>query len=513
MAGILGGSVVVAFGYLAGMGMSALRAIIMFLLMTISQMLGRSYDTATALAVAGISMLYENPGLIHYAGFVLSFAAVLGASVVNKIISGLNNRGRKGISAKLSQGLWMSIAIQLTTWPILAYYYYEISVYSVFLNVIMLPFLGLIIMSGMMAGIIGLYCIPGAKLIAIPAGVILKLYYNLGMWAQKLPGANLIVGKPTIGRIAMYYSLFFGILFLMYMWKRSMQNVAMILLVGIIVWPTPHPFEIDILDVGQGDGTYLCTSNGTGVFIDGGSTDTYQVGEYRILPFLKCKGVRKIDWWFISHADEDHISGFLEILESGYRVEHLVLSAYMPRDEAYEQICIAARKNHTELVFMKAGDRLKIGEATFSCLFPYVEQRNTLENKLKNPIKIVDTVDRNASSLTLLYEDTDFRGIFAGDLAEEQEKWIIRNYELPSVMLYKANHHGSKYSSGKEWLEELQPKVTTISCGAGNTYGHPGKEALERIQEAGSKCYLTMEAGQIRICKMQNQKMHVETFL
>ena len=76
-----------------------------------------------------------------------------------------------------------------------------------------------------------------------------------------------------------------------------------------LLFPQKKSFEIDFLDVGQGDGIYLCTGGGTSMFIDGGSTDVKQVGKYRILPFLKAKGVSEISYWFVSHTDTDHVSG------------------------------------------------------------------------------------------------------------------------------------------------------------------------------------------------------------
>ncbi len=85
-------------------------------------------------------------------------------------------------------------------------------------------------------------------------------------------------------------------------------------------------FEIDILDVGQGDGTFIQYTDGTAVFIDGGSTSKDKIGKYTIIPFLKAKGISEISYWFVSHADEDHINGLYELMEAGYKIDNLAVS-------------------------------------------------------------------------------------------------------------------------------------------------------------------------------------------
>ena len=86
-------------------------------------------------------------------------------------------------------------------------------------------------------------------------------------------------------------------------------------------------WRVTYFDVGQGDATYISDGEGTSIFIDGGSTTEKEVGKYRILPFLKAKGVRQIDYWFVSHCDEDHYSGLLEAIESGYKIENIIFSS------------------------------------------------------------------------------------------------------------------------------------------------------------------------------------------
>ena len=125
---------------------------------------------------------------------------------------------------------------------------------------------------------------------------------------------------------------------------------------------------VTVLDVGQGDGMYLHTKEGTNFFFDGGSTDVSKVGTYRMLPFLKAKGVKKIDYWIVSHTDADHISGLKEILQAEYEINHIVFSKYVLNDEAYQELLALAQTYGTEILKMDCGDTLTDGEAGLRCI-------------------------------------------------------------------------------------------------------------------------------------------------
>ena len=256
-------------------------------------------------------------------------------------------------------------------------------------------------------------------------------------------------------------------------------------------------FELDVLDVGQGDGIYLHTKEGTNFFFDGGSTDVSKVGTYRMLPFLKAKGVKKIDYWIVSHTDADHISGLKEILQAEYEINHIVFSKYVLNDEAYQELLALAQTYGTEILKMDCGDIFTDGEAGLRCIFPDQTYKSD---------------DKNALSLVLRYEDQEFSGIFTGDISSAEEQYLVEHKKAGSVTFYKAAHHGSRYSNSRDFLMALSPEITTISCGENNRYGHPGEEALCNIKESGSAVYETMECGRIRI-RMENGEPVVEKFL
>ena len=107
--------------------------------------------------------------------------------------------------------------------------------------------------------------------------------------------------------------------------------------------------------------------------------------------------------------------------------------------------------------------------------------------------------DRNDLSLVLKITDGEFSGIFAGDISSQVESELVDRYgEYLDVMLYKANHHGSKYSNCKEWLETMNPQISIVSCASENSYGHPSEEAVCNIENTGSCIFYTMTGGQIK---------------
>ena len=262
-------------------------------------------------------------------------------------------------------------------------------------------------------------------------------------------------------------------------WPLGLVLFALLLL----VFYRPNPgLLVCFLDVGQGDGIYIRAEHGGSFFLDGGSTSESQVGEYRILSFLKCRGVRRVEGWFVSHADEDHISGLKEVWESGYPVERLFLSQFIPRDEAWEELCRLARAYETEIVYLGPGDVVGSGELSFTCLYPRQEG-----------------AERNDASMALYMDSPHLTAFFGGDLSTKTERELAQGYDRGPVDLYKAIHHGSDGSNSAALLELLRPRVSVVSCAAENSYGHPGKYAVERMEAQGSLMLYTMEGGQITV--------------
>ena len=190
---------------------------------------------------------------------------------------------------------------------------------------------------------------------------------------EKLPGALIITGKPGLYRVLCYYTLLLiglGIIQVLNKRKMVLCIICSMVCLLVLIFPLPKQSEMVFLDVGQGDAIYLCDDAGTTYFIDGGSTDVDKIGEYRIEPFLKAKGVHKIDYWFVTHVDTDHVSGLIELIESGYKIEHLIVAKAAPKDENLAYLLEIAREKDIEILSMKKGESLITKGIKIHCLYP-----------------------------------------------------------------------------------------------------------------------------------------------
>lgn len=453
-----------------------------------------------SLGIMVIYLLWDNPMVLGYAGFVFSVGAILAIGIVTPVMS-----------APKGEKFWASVSIQLPMLPVVAMNYYELPLFAVFVNLVVIPALPVIFISGLLASVAGCVgAIPG-KVLVFPAFAVLKLYELLCGLVMKLPGASVITGAPDGYRIFLFYSALSGFLVAFSLKKRAIERglkekspilynvqraACTAVLLAILLVKPKTAAQLDILDVGQGDGIFYRFESGTCIFIDGGSLDRKQLGENVILPFLKYNGVQGISYWFVSHADSDHISGLSEVIDSGYTIEHIVVAEAAATEEAMEELVLKAKEAGIDVCLMSKGDSIEINAAS--------GLRNTVNEGTDGVMCLypgtADTAsDRNDMCLVLKLTDGAFSGIFGGDIPAEVEKELVAECgkEL-SVDFYKANHHGSKYSGSKEWIEALSPRWAAVSCAAENRYGHPADEAMERLTDAKCRIFYTMQSGQIK---------------
>lgn len=500
------------FAVMTGMGVSAMRAVIMYGIYLGAACCGRAYDSVNALAAAAGCMLLYNPRALFLSGCQFSFAAVAGVLFGKEFCRIMKPRFR------LSETLFVSFGIQMFTLPLTAWYYYEIPVYSMLLNLLVLPFVETVLIFGLAGGGFALaaasFCgyglsaavrrvlEPVSSMLLSVCTCLLNFFSKVSGLFIKFPGAVYLTGKPKIWQMAGCYIFLAGCMAVCMALSEKRRKNARILtalsgcaacLVFLLV-RLPRQPEVVFLDVGQGDGIYIHTYDGMDIFIDGGSTDVRQAGIYRILPFLKSRGVKAVDYWFLSHLDQDHISGFLEIAESGFTVRRAVLAEGVVRDEAFAKVMDKLSEYSIQVQYMEKNDILRGGCAQFCCLGP---DSRTGGN------------DRNAESLVLLYEDRGYSALFAGDISAKEEKMLCAKADtggrLSNILLYKASHHGSKHSNSAKLLSMLKPAVSVVSCAKENDYGHPGKEAVANMDTYSGKVLYTMECGQIRMVRKKDR--------
>lgn len=502
-AGVSGGVLLILYCIMVGGSTSTVRAVGMLLLFFLSQSLGRSYDMLNALGGMGLFLLWENPFLIENSGFWFSITALVGVGVVGDEMSQWSTGKKEGKKRHIfaGSGLWMSLGITLSTLPVTALSYYEVSVYSALVNFVILPLLTPVFCLAVVCGGLGVLGMSYDVLayLLLPCQWLLTFYEWVCELVSKFPYATVTCGKPKLWQVVVYYLVLLSGIYLMRLFRKNKEFMKrkivfasiMVSCMLCIFFPKAKPFEISFLDVGQGDGIYISAGDGTTYFIDGGSSSVDGVGEYRILPFLKAKGVSKIDYWFVSHCDLDHVSGLYEMIENGYKIEHIVLHELCSIDKNQEELICLASNAGIKVIHMEVGHRICSSDMEITCIGPTGEMIQT------------DEVDRNENSLVLQVEwrpkilDKKFTALFAGDISVDVENELCKSSVLERVDLLKANHHGSNYSNGENWLATTCPRFIVISCSENNRYGHPGPKAIERMEAIGAEIFCTMENGQI----------------
>ncbi|MCF0185648.1 MAG: DNA internalization-related competence protein ComEC/Rec2 [Bacteroidaceae bacterium] len=552
VSGGLASFVAVMYVIMAGMSVSSLRAGGMFLIYMLSQVLGENYDMATSLGVMAILLLVKNPMYITNTGFVFSFCAMASVLFVarplgkmyseyadlrkeSKVLTlGLNAKHQVSLKDRALKGIFSSLifsfGITLGMLGVTCYLNYQFPVVSVGLNFLLLPFLPALLGFGLAGGITGCFWSGFGEILLMPCHVILYTYEWIADKASLMPGAVMICGKPTLCRAVIYTVL--QILLVRIVSEKRLNPlkavmaakneaknrlvftvIMMTALTLIVLIPSRTHFEVDVLDVGQGDGIFIRSDEGVNFFIDGGSTNEKQVGKYRILPFLKYKGAGKIDYWFVTHTDEDHVSGLIELLNSGYRVKNIVLSPEAELGDSFELLIQAAEDTGCEISVMKEGDFCGTKSLKFVCLGPEAGCESYLgagEVTVKGGEEIAEG-DANASSLVLMmgydsdrdksfFAKEDEVWLFTGDIGSDQEKKLVLSYgeALSKVDCLKVAHHGSRYSSCNEFLEAVGGGKALISCGERNSYGHPHQAVLERLAETGFEIRRTDKEGQLK---------------
>lgn len=570
----LAGSVIlILYGFMTGFSVSACRAIGMYLIKMAAEVAGRTYDMLTALGVMGALMVIRNPFYLQSGGFLLSFTSVLGIGVVYPALGPILPAGQKrkpvsgsaflsgrpgaviqeGMAAAagkgqeigkaLVQSFFASLSITLTTLPVQLWFYYEIPVYSVFLNLFVIPLVEPMIITGLLA-----LLVPGLGGLGIVGRLILGSYEFLCGCFDNLPFHTWNPGCPEAWQIAAYYLLLGGAAYIR-IWKRNLDEKrrktrtaeagragtvkkqaaagrtgrikisgaavsTALLAFAVLLFAVRPPAENSVifLDVGQGDCILIRTASGEAYLFDCGSSSRKNIGKYILLPCLKYNGIRKVDAIFLSHPDADHVNGAVELLgmggENNITIDQLLLpdineSAKQEQLGALvEAAAGAVQKEPVHVGYLSAGDRWECGSAVFTCLHPE-EGFSAADVNAYSECFLVEFMEGKPGGFgSGKPESRRWTLLLTGDVQEKGEKAFFREIQergIGGITVLKAAHHGSRNSTPEELLQQLQPLLTVISSGRDNRYGHPHAELLERLEASGTAIVQTAQSGAVTV--------------
>jgi len=512
------------YALLTGMHPPVIRGAIMVSLFLTAELLGRQRSAITALAFAAAIMVGISPQILWAASFQMSFMAMAGLIF---LFSPLQALGRRAVKATLGEdGAVVSVANLITdsfsitlgaiiaVWPVVAYYFSIISFVAPLATLLALPALPGVIITGALAGGLGLIILPAAQALAWLAWLFLSYmllvvngfaavplsflkvdainsnliwtYYlvlALTLWlnshrqqASTLSTKSLTSVKPGVNKTTNFISK------LPKKWVMPpLLIVAILISVAAATMPDDN-LHVSILDVGQGDAILIQQGNQQ-VLVDGGprpQTIALELGKK--MPFWD----RTIELMVSTHPSADHVTGLVEVLNR-YQVKQILHPDLDFESDIYDEWLKLLKKKDIKCTIAQAGQQIDLGRVVIEVLNPQIPHLTGTESD----------IDNNGMVLHISMGEVSF--LLTADIMWEAEFELITHRANLTSTVLKVGHHGSDTSTTPEFLAVVNPEVAVISVGKDNYYGHPTSEVMERLEEkpGSENIYRTDEQGTI----------------
>lgn len=497
---------VALYTLLVGADPSVVRAAIMGgLYLIATRWLGRPTFALASLFVAAFIMTLLNPNTLWQVGFQLSFAATLGLMLYAEPIT---NWARRGVSRwlerdavrtlmrSLSDALFVTLAAQILTLPLIAAHFGRISLVSLPANFFILPAQPAVMLWGGAATLAGMVWAPLGQVLGWVAWLFLTYTIRLVRLFAVVPGATVSLQLSPLG-LAGVYALIALATWLVRQdparrkrwWAAARERMRPALLVGgsliaatlALNWGMTQPdgrLHVTFFDVGQGDAIFIQTPSGRQILIDGGSRPSILLDHLgRRTPFWD----RRLDLLVATHPDSDHVAGLVDVF-GRYRVDRLITNGAEPgQAQVYDALLAAADEAETPIHRATAGEKI------------IIEDGVRLEVLHPGPDR---ALDRDGNSVVLRLTYGDFSLFLPGDATGEVEEQLLENGRVAPTLVYKVARHGAETAATPSFLAALRPHVAVISTGSDN---QPKPETLARFHAAGAAVLRTDELGTISV--------------
>jgi competence protein ComEC len=484
----------IAYAAVTGGRPSVVRATIMASVLIAAAVSQRSWRPMNSLGVAALAILAFRPRSLWDVGFQLSFLATGAILGLGRPL--LNRFPRRSAWNYVWAALIVSCGAQLGVVPILARCFNTVHPVAPLANLVVIPLVGLGVSLGFVTLLSAALSPWLADMFAHANFVPLELSVGIARWLGRLPCAAVTVSSPGLLVCGLYYlGLVSAVFAVRYRRRAIWLAVVVCLALAIGLWwfePTGgRTLEVTVLDVGEGDSILIRAPGGESLLVDGGLRSRYtDMGRVVVAPYLRSEGVRCLGGLLLTHAHNDHVGGLASVIRE-VRVERAYDTGFPHTSWSYRFYlqCLEERKVPLDLV--REGDTIPVGDARLLILYP---RQSDLDRVRRNP-----GLGLNALSVVarLLYGRIAI--LLTGDAEEPTERLLMeRKHRLGSPIL-KVGHHGAATSSSADFLEAVSAEVAIISAGAGNRFGHPHEEALERLQAAGCRVYRTDVHGAVVI--------------
>lgn len=487
----------ILFALVTGAHPGTVRAVVMQAVLLCAPLLRRENDGPTCLSFALLLLLLWNPYAVASTSLQLSFAAVAGILLVSQPVmkklkplwTRFRSRGWQrplGSACRFLCGVFAaSLGATVFTAPLSALYFGSVS------------------LAGVLANLLGLWAVSGLFAFALPAALAGLLSPAFGavvglpalLCARWVLWVALRLGALSFAALPMdmpYYRLWLGAVYVLlggcFLLRRHrfsplfpLCGGALLLFAAIGFTQADyvgHTLTVTALDVGQGAATAFLTG-GRAVLVDCGGNKLQNAGD-TAADWFQALGVSRLDLLVLTHFDNDHFNGVEELFA---RMDiGAVAIPLLEEDPGGRRgdLCAWAAAEGIDVTSISQLSQVEVGDAVFT-LFPPLGRGSS-----------------NETGVSVLCTLGDFDALITGDADASIEAMLVKYFDLPDVELLAAGHHGSRHSTSAEFLAAIAPDIVLISCGE-NSYGHPDRSVLERLDAAGAAVLRTDTQGTVTV--------------
>lgn len=448
--------IIFLYSSLLDVNASILRGILFFFLFSLNRVWNLELSKIRLILFTIIITILINPYFITEVAFWYSFIISIGLLY---FLDSTNSYWKS---------LWMSSILSfLLSVPISLYYFYQVNILSAFYNLFYIPYVNFIIFP--------------LTILTFLMPIIEPLYQ---LTIDILEQSSLLISKIKIGififpKVNICVYLFELVIIIIFLKKKNNKTLILFMLIFLA-----HYFYFyvqqdffKLIDVGQGDSILLFSKGKAGLIDTGGkiyfdNTISSTITKYTTIPLLKSLGIKKLDFLFLTHGDMDHM-GEVFYLMKHFKIEKIYINLgpiSLLEKEILKEINVKKSKQ---------GAIFQLGNFTL-----YQLNKSWKEENNSSSVYYI-----NHPNLTILA---------MGDATRKTEEYLLKNYNL-NVDILKIGHHGSKTSTGSNFLKMTNPTLALISVGKNNRFNHPNKEVINRLQENKTPYLMTKDSGTITI--------------
>ena len=514
---------ILLYTFIAGGGISVIRATIMVITFFLSILFNRERNLLHTLVLAAFLILLFSPPSLFDVSFQLSFLAVLSILyLVPRILRALRSEGMSFVpETSRSWKVWRYTRLSLLatgvailgTAPFVALHFNRISLLGFVTNLFFIPWVGfLIVPLSLIASLFSFFFYPLASLMIHLTDFLTMLLLKAVAFFASFPYASSFISTPTTFEMIVFYLLLFSFVHLRE--RRSLRYLflalCVVFLFDLAFLNLKGRFQknlmVTFIDVGHGDSILLELPKGRRMLIDGGGLrdDRFDIGKNVIAPFLWKKKIRKIDTLVLTHPDPDHLKG-LNFIASNFSVDQFWDNGVQGDSESYLQlretllekrITWLSLNEHTPPA-MVSGVQISI----FNPPFKQPSHRKDQHLSVLNNQSLVMRIQFKATALLL-----------TADIEKEAEYRMIRKGLPLKADILKVPHHGSASSSTSLFLEKVKPTYAILSVGERNIGRLPHPEVLKRYERLGARVLRTDRHGAITLVT-DGERIQIKTFL